>query len=974
MSDSPQGPSRTKGGVQDTRVEAMVRVRPFSARELRILREEDPNGIPQSIVHMDPKGQSVTLLDPERDYQTVERFHFDEAFWSIPEDQWGIQDADDFIMEALRKEGRHCVEQEEVFEKTGAKVVQHALDGFHSCIFAYGQTGSGKTYTMLGGLDAQGNLSMANKAERGICIRIVEQLFEKLEYFAAQGEEMVYTVKVSFMEIYKEKCKDLIVSMDAAKKRGKARTADEAEKEYADLKVRQDPREGTYVQGLSRKEIKWDGKRRSGEATAEVAKIMSYGMECRHTAATKMNDVSSRSHAILQVAFKQQNPLTGQTTLSNINLVDLAGSERLKLSGAEGARADEAQKINLSLSTLRRVIDILIENAKKKKGQPKSVAPYRESVLTWLLSESLGGNSKTMMIATVSPFRGNFEDTYNTMRYANKAKEIMCKARRNDERGAIIVSAMRAEMERLRQQLESKEQAQDETMRAELRRQFEETEAAHEKARQEYEELNRQGELLRAKHGQLQQELEVKEKEKQELRRKQKETRELKEKRERLEQEAVKAGAQADELSSHLKKAQTEIEITRKEKEHLKAQEDKLRVKERETRLEMQRTKQRQLALAFRNSLQIHRDRKFMETLASQQSTAREKFQQIERQLEEKKRALARVQDEHRHLTMNYELAQQRLEDVNRNYDDSMALLHEKIENVNQKKRKAEQDLSQFQAEIAKKTAALEDIKREQQREQEEADMMLKQLEDEYSETVRANELTDKEIHDAQREVAQAKAELQRLRDEHKQLSEQNSTAAQDLAQVEIEHRALAGCNNALRMKVAEARQQLAQSDQQKNAVETEISQMTREISRIKRSHEDLKTFVSQRFFPSGGIPASPTDPPQRPVHPSGPKKWEPKPTLKTQQQQERMQAQKRASGAASNASHVRSGSSRETPTSAPGGAQSARGGYQAAGSGAASARKTTTTAAPTGSRARPTTAVPRPTTATARRRSPTKR
>eukprot|EP01062_Namystynia_karyoxenos_P006324 TRINITY_DN1220_c1_g1_i2.p1 TRINITY_DN1220_c1_g1~~TRINITY_DN1220_c1_g1_i2.p1 ORF type:complete len:1044 (+),score=434.51 TRINITY_DN1220_c1_g1_i2:111-3134(+) len=881
-------------GQQESRVEAMVRVRPFNTRELERLRAEDPHGVPQSIVHIDPKGTSVTLLDPEKGYSTVEKFNFDEALWSIPEEQWGLgEGVDDFIVEALKKEGRHCVDQAEVYEKTGAKVVQHAFDGFHSCIFAYGQTGSGKTYTMLGGLDEKGQLSAGLAEDRGICIRIVENLFEKLEYYSAQGEDMRYQVKVSFMEIYKEKCKDLILKSDDLKRQRKQRTSGDQEKDYEDLRVRQDPSEGTYVQGLHRKEIRWDGKRSATEAATEVARIMSYGMECRHTAATKMNDVSSRSHAIFQIAFKQQNPLTGLSTLSNINLVDLAGSERLKLSGAEGARADEATRINLSLSTLRRVIDVLIENAKKKKGQMKSIPPYRESVLTWLLSESLGGNSKTLMIATVSPYRGNFEDTYNTLRYANKAKEIVCKVRRNDERGAIIVSAMRAEMERLRQQLESKEQAQDESVRLQLKQQLAEAELAHERARAEFEELSRQGELLRAKHGELQQELQQKEREKEELRRKQEETRELRSRREKLEREAERAGAQADELSTHLQKAESEIAITRAEKEQLKLQEKHLREKEKETRLEMQQTKQRQLALAFRNSLQIHKDRKFMETLASQQSSAKEKYRQIEQQLEEKKRALAAVQDEHRHLTMNFELAQQRLDDVNRNYDDTMALLQEKIDNINQKKRKAESELAHYQEEVQRKTAELEEIRTGHKREQEAAGETLRKLEEEYSEAVRTNEQTDREIAEAHAAVAAAKQELQELREQHRRLGDDNAQAAKELAEVEAEHRTLTAENKALRSTVSEAREQLSEADRQKLDVEQDIDQMTQEIRRITRSHEDLKQFVSQRFFPSRQAASGDQPPQQRPAAPSRPKLSEPKLTLKSQQLQERAAAQK---------------------------------------------------------------------------------
>ena len=493
---SPAGSPAGKGKVHASRVEAMVRVRPFNKRELDKMKVEEPGALPQSIVMM--KGRRVSLLDPDNKYQECDAFDFDEAFWSIPESQWAVDMKDEFVLKAIKDMGVHCVDQEEVFEKTGAKVVDHAFDGFHSCIFAYGQTGAGKTFSMLGGLDSSGGLSGGTAADknRGICPRLVELLFEKCDYYKDKGDNTLYTVELSFMEIYKEKCKDLL--KDHINKKSRKSKADEQEKDYTDLKVRHSPSNGTYVEGLLREEVK-DAR--------HCLKMMAAGMNARHTAPTKMNDVSSRSHAIFQITFKQKNPVTGTTTLSNINLVDLAGSERIKMSGAEGARLDEATKINQSLSTLRRVIDILIDNAKAKKGAVKMVPPYRESMLTWLLSESLGGNSKTVMLAAVSPYKGNFEDTQNTLRYANKAKEIVCKAKRNDERGAVVVAAMRKEMELLRQQLEAKADAADEEVRANLKEQLDRAETEYQKAKADYEMLQEQGKELREKHEALQSEV-----------------------------------------------------------------------------------------------------------------------------------------------------------------------------------------------------------------------------------------------------------------------------------------------------------------------------------------------------------------------------------------------------------------------------------------------------------------------------------
>eukprot|EP01061_Rhynchopus_euleeides_P009690 TRINITY_DN188_c0_g1_i1.p1 TRINITY_DN188_c0_g1~~TRINITY_DN188_c0_g1_i1.p1 ORF type:complete len:942 (+),score=498.09 TRINITY_DN188_c0_g1_i1:264-3089(+) len=908
MADTSPKARAKKGGVHEVRVEAMVRVRPFNKRELEKLKQEDPNGMPQSIVMM--KGRRVSLLDPEKNYQECEAFDFDEAFWSIPESQWSIDMDDEFVRKAIKDMGVHCVGQQEVFEKTGLLAVQHAFDGFHSCIFAYGQTGAGKTFSMLGGLDSTGGMDMKEKENRGICPRLVEALFEKCEYFKTQGDNTIYSIELSFMEIYKEKCKDLLKEHMGKKSKKKA---EEQEKEYADLKVRHSPTQGTYVEGLGREEVK---------SVAHCLKLMAAGMNSRHTAATKMNDVSSRSHAIFQLTFKQKNPVQGTNTLSNINLVDLAGSERIKMSGAEGQRLEEATKINQSLSTLRRVIDVLIENAKKKGGN-KMVAPYRESMLTWLLSESLGGNSKTIMLAAVSPYHGNFEDTSNTLRYANKAKEIVCKAKRNDERGAVVVAAMRMEMERLRQQLEAKADAADEEVRAQLKDQLDRAESDYQKAKQEFDVLQEQGRELRAKHDELQSEIQARDETAQNLRKIKEETHDLKAKRAELEKETESVTRQADELSTKLKHTEREIDVTRREKEQLREEEKLLKEKEASTRLEMQHTKQRQLALAFRNSLQIHKDRKFMDKLASQQTAAREKFAKIEAVLEVKKAELAKVQEENRYLTTTFEQAQQRLADLNRNFDDSMALLTEKIHRLSAAKKKAEQDKLKYQSEIQKSEQTLQQLKVEKDKENEENNKKLEDLDKEYHEIVHENEEADTEIASAQAEVARAKAQLAALREEHKKLSEQNGVTSKDLADVEAEHKDLLAVNRALLAKVSEARDQLANTDRQKVDVQTQIEDMNQEIKRITRNHDDLKQFVRGRFFPSGTVPtgASEPPPPSSARTPMSPHRFQthPKQTLKTQSaqkaraQKERAQASARSTSNA-NTSPRHPASARATP------------------------------------------------------------
>lgn len=184
---------------------------------------------------------------------------------------------------------------------------------------------------------------------------------------------------------------------------------------------------------------------------AETAKrLIEKGTNERAMAETKMNAHSSRSHAIFQICITQKDPLRGTQKTSFINLVDLAGSEKISMSGVTGQALKEALNINKSLSTLRRVFDVLIENSQQKK---QMVPPFRDSILTHVLTDSLGGNSKTQMIAAVSPHEVNLEDSLHTLRYANQAKAIVCEAKVNEEKSAEMVEAMKDEIEKLRRMM-----------------------------------------------------------------------------------------------------------------------------------------------------------------------------------------------------------------------------------------------------------------------------------------------------------------------------------------------------------------------------------------------------------------------------------------------------------------------------------------------------------------------------------------
>ena len=270
------------------------------------------------------------------------------------------------------------------------------LSGYNCTIFAYGQTGTGKTYTMSG--DMSDTLGLISDSA-GIVPRVLHSLFRKLE--ADDGES---SVKCSFIELYNEELRDLLSLDDSTK----LKIYDDAQKKG---------HSATLVQGMEEAYIKSAG---------DGIKLLQDGSHKRQVAATKCNDLSSRSHTVFTVtAYVKRSTETGEDFVSagKLNLVDLAGSENIQRSGAENKRAAEAGLINKSLLTLGRVINALVERG--------SHIPYRESKLTRLLQDSLGGRTKTCIIATVSPAKSNLEETISTLDYAFRAKNIRNKPQVN---------------------------------------------------------------------------------------------------------------------------------------------------------------------------------------------------------------------------------------------------------------------------------------------------------------------------------------------------------------------------------------------------------------------------------------------------------------------------------------------------------------------------------------------------------------
>ncbi|XP_058397344.1 stAR-related lipid transfer protein 9 isoform X5 [Diceros bicornis minor] len=410
-------------------VRVAVRVRPLSKRETkeggRIIVEVD--GKVAKIRNLKVDGRPDGFGDSR---EKVVAFGFDYCYWSVnPEDpEYASQDV--------------------VFQDLGTEVLSGAAKGYNICLFAYGQTGSGKTYTMLG-----------TPASVGLTPRICEGLFIREEDHAPPPSSC--RIKVSFLEIYNERVRDLLKQSN--------------QKKSYPLRVREHPEMGPYVQGLSQHVV---------TNYKQVIQLLEEGIANRITAATHVHEASSRSHAIFTIHYTQailENNFPSEIA-SKINLVDLAGSERADPSYCKD-RITEGANINKSLVTLGIVISTLAQNSQVfsscqslnstasdggdsgipscpsgtssgwRPSRRQSYIPYRDSVLTWLLKDSLGGNSKTIMVATVSPAHTSYSETMSTLRYASNAKNIINKPRVNEDANVKLIRELREEIGRLKAML-----------------------------------------------------------------------------------------------------------------------------------------------------------------------------------------------------------------------------------------------------------------------------------------------------------------------------------------------------------------------------------------------------------------------------------------------------------------------------------------------------------------------------------------
>ncbi|NXO37640.1 KIF14 protein, partial [Locustella ochotensis] len=385
--------SRTTGGdvskVKNSKVIVAVRVRPFTNRE------KTENSFP--VISM---SDSETIVQNPSTNQ-VYSFSYDFSFWSFDKGH------PNFASQAL------------IYKTLALPLLERAFEGYNACLFAYGQTGSGKSYTMMG-----------FDEDQGIIPRLCEDLFNQIEQM--DKEQVLYHLEMSFFEVYNEKIHDLLVFK-----------AENGQKKQQ-LRVREHPVLGPYVEGLTVNVVR---------SYSDIQSWLELGNKQRATAATVMNDKSSRSHSVFtlvmtqtKVEFVNEEQCDRRLT-SHINLIDLAGSECCTKAQTTGERLKEGVSINKSLLTLGRVISAL---SKQSQNGKKTFIPYRESVLTWLLKESLGGNSQTTMIATVSPAASSTEETLSTLRYAKQACSIINTAKVNEDVNVKLIRELKAEIEKLK--------------------------------------------------------------------------------------------------------------------------------------------------------------------------------------------------------------------------------------------------------------------------------------------------------------------------------------------------------------------------------------------------------------------------------------------------------------------------------------------------------------------------------------------
>uniref|UniRef100_A0A667Z583 Kinesin-like protein n=1 Tax=Myripristis murdjan TaxID=586833 RepID=A0A667Z583_9TELE len=353
-------------------------------------RKEESNGSAEGIVQMDLRLGQVVLRNPRAPpSEPLKTFTFDAVY-----------DANS--------------KQRDLYDESVRPLIDSVLAGFNGTIFAYGQTGTGKTYTMQG--------AWLDPEKRGVIPNAFDHIFT---HISRSQSDKQYLVRASYLEIYREEIRDLLDPNHGSAKA---------------LELRESPETGVYVRDLTSCVCK---------SVKEIEEVMNVGNQARAVGATDMNEHSSRSHALFLITVECSQPGPDgrkHIRVGRLNLVDLAGSERQAKTGVRGERLKEAAKINLSLSALGNVISALADG---RSGH----VPYRDSKLTRLLQDSLGGNARTVMVATLGPAPQHYDETLTTLRYANRAKNIQNQPRVNEDPKDALLREFQREIARLRAQL-----------------------------------------------------------------------------------------------------------------------------------------------------------------------------------------------------------------------------------------------------------------------------------------------------------------------------------------------------------------------------------------------------------------------------------------------------------------------------------------------------------------------------------------
>ena len=386
----------------DDNLKVYIRVRP------PLMREKDSSLPFRSIASVSEDKRTISLIE----YLGIE---FDEA----SKQKEFVDNPNHFLPHPYTFDHIFDMDstQEDVYQIAAVPAVESLEDGYNSTIFAYGQTGTGKTYTM------EGFIYDYLSPNKGLIPRAIEDIFKYIENNS--NSDTTFIIRVTYLQIYNESIDDLL----------------KPEKKH--LSIREGQKKGLYVEGLSEWAVR---------SPNDIYALLERGAQCRTKAYTNMNDVSSRSHAVFTIILEQMKISNGRKRFKagKLNMVDLAGSERVKISGATGKQLDESRRINKSLSALGNVINALTDPKTKH-------IPYRDSKLTRLLQNSLGGNCKTSMIAMISPYDGSYNESTSTLNFAKRAKGIRIKAKINEEVNQnALISQYEKELSKLRQELSEK--------------------------------------------------------------------------------------------------------------------------------------------------------------------------------------------------------------------------------------------------------------------------------------------------------------------------------------------------------------------------------------------------------------------------------------------------------------------------------------------------------------------------------------